>query len=280
MPRKVVYQGISVVEVASLDDFYKTGRIDLSELPKRKFFQNENLVIKATKGSALAIVKGTEAVRVQELQAYGISPRNKEQILGLNMLLDPSIAAVTLTGAAGTGKTLLTIAAALQQSSGSKATYRKIIYIKSAIPVGKEIGFLPGNFDEKLDPFFGALHDCIHMCGNTKDFEKLTGWDEKAKIQKMASAFVRGRTFRKAFVIVDECQNFSTHELKTMLTRLDDDSKIVLVGDIDQADIKLKPEDDGLVQVIETFREESMFGHINLIKSERSKLAQLVAEKL
>jgi len=280
MPRKIIYQGISVVEVASLDEFYKTGAIALADLPKRKYFLNENLVIKAEKGSALAIVKDTSAVRVLELTASGIVPKSKEQIFALNSLMNPAIKAVTVTGSAGTGKTLLAVAAALQQSVGPKALYRKIFYIKSAVPVGRDIGFLPGNFEEKLDPFFGALHDCISLIQSTKDIEKLIGWDEKSKIQKLASAFVRGRTLRKAFVIIDEAQNYSILELKTMLTRLDEDSKVVILGDVDQVDAILKPENEGLMKIIEIFKEESMFGHINLIKSERSRLSQLVAEKL
>lgn len=277
MPKKVVYSGISVVTTDNLVGFFATGSIPLSELSRKAYFPNENLVIKAGKSSALAIVKGKEAIRVAELSAHGLTPRNKEQTLALNMLMDPTIVCVTLTGAAGTGKTLLSVAAALQQAKGAEAAYRKIIYIRNVHTVGKELGFLPGNLEDKVGPLMGPLYDCASFL---KGDEKLIGWEDNSKIQMLASAFVRGRTFRRSFVIVDEVQNMTTHELKTILTRLDENSKIVLLGDIDQADVRLKPEDDGLVKVVEAFKDESMFGSIDLIKSERSKLAQVVAEKL
>ena len=281
MPHKTLYSGISVVEIASLDEFFLEGRIAVKALPRQEYFPNQNLVLKGEHGSGLAIVKGDFAVRVSESSASGIKPRSKEQIFALNMLMDPAIKAVTLTGNAGTGKTLLAIAAALQQSTGAKAQHRKIVYIKSIVPVGEKIGFLPGTLDEKIDPFFGALYDSMElMVKPGKDFDKMIGFDDKAKIQKMAASFVRGRTMRKTFVIIDEAQNFSIMELKTMLTRVDEDSKVVILGDVDQVDVILKPEHEGLVRVVETFKDHELFGHINLIKSERSKLAQLVSDRL
>ena len=281
MPRKTVYSGLSVIEVGNLDAFYKDGKIALEKIAKRRAFNpNENLVLKGTKGSALAIVKGTDAVKVPELTAFGVQPKNKEQTFALNLLMDPSIVCVTLTGPAGTGKSLLAVAAALQQSIGARAEYRKVIYIRNVHAVGKEIGYLPGNLQEKISPFMGPLLDSIGFFKGTKDFDKLIGWDDNDKVQMMASAFVRGRTFRKSFVIVDEAQNMNTHEIKTILSRLDDTSKVVLLGDVDQSDIRLRPEDEGLIKVVEVFRDDAMFASIDLIKSERSRLAQMVAERL
>lgn len=281
MPKKIIYTGLSVVITPDLTPIFNKGLIDLDALTLRTYFPNENLVVKdPSGGSALAIVKGSTAVRVQEQAMYGIKPRNKEQTFAMNLLMDPTIVCATLSGPAGTGKTLLSVAAALQQATGARARYRKIIYIRNVHTVGKELGFLPGNVNDKIGPLMGPLFDSVGFFERIKDADRLVGWEDSSKIQMLPSAFVRGRTFRKAFVIVDETQNMTTHELKTILTRLDDDSKIVLLGDVDQADIKLKPEDEGLVKVIESFKDDALFGHIDLIKSERSRLAQLVADKL
>lgn len=286
--KRTIYEGLSVIERIDLpiDELYKKGKLPLKVLGDlTDFHPNENLVLKAGQSAgALAVVKGKYAVKLKDKgkeQALGIYPHNKEQAFAMNLLMDPKIKAVTLTGAAGTGKSLLAVSAGLEQCFGKGCRYRKMIYIKSLIPVGKELGFLPGDLADKADPFMDALRDCLAVCRKQgKDLPGLIGWEDNSKIQKMPASFVRGRTFRRCYVVVDEAQNFSTHELKTILTRLDDESKAVVIGDIDQVDTKLSIENDGLYQVVEKFKDEEMFGHINLIKSERSKLAQLVADKL
>ena len=284
MPQKTIYQGISVVDVtdAMVDQIHKDGQLPLDALtPANKLWSNEGLVLRAEGGSALAIVKGNLAVRVGDHSALGVKPKNKEQSLALAMLMDPTIQAVTLTGVAGGGKSLLAVAAALQQSFGASAKYQKVIYVKSTEMVGKDLGYLPGSYEDKVEVFMGALHDCLQVVNAGKrDLEKLIGYGDKDKLQKMASQYVRGRTFRRSFVIVDEAQNFTTHELKTMLTRLDEDSKMAILGDVNQADVELRSGMAGLEQVIEKFKDCDLFAHLNLIKSERSRLAQIVEETL
>jgi len=283
--QKDIYQGLSVVDVSdeAVDQLHRDGSYPLDRLdsPGRPWWPNEALVFRGPNGSGLAIARDGQAVLAEDRTAMGIRPKNKEQTLALAMLLDPKIQVVTLTGVAGSGKSLMAIAAALGQSFGAQATYQKIIYVKSTELVGKDLGYLPGSYEDKVEPFMGALHDCLQVVNAGKrDLEKLVGYGDKSKLQKMASQYVRGRTFRKSFVIIDEAQNFTTHELKTMLTRLDEDSKMAILGDVNQADVELREAMAGLVQVIEKFKDEPLFAHLNLIKSERSRLAQIVEEKL
>lgn len=286
MPRKRIYEGISVVQVdAESFDALKGGKE--IQLPRR-YQPNEGLVVKSSgtslsnkkTPSTLAIHKGGSAIPVLPHSAYSLSPRNKEQALLLSLLLDPSIQVVTSTGIAGTGKSILAVAAGLEQVFGPTATYRKIIYVKSTVVSGRDLGYLPGSYEDKVAPYMGALYDCLQIVKGRKDLSKLLGFEDNAKIQMMSSQYVRGRTFRKSYVVVDEAQNFTTADLKTLLTRLDEDSKMIILGDVDQSDVKHLEGEDGLVQVVEKFKSYDLFGHINLIKSERSRLAQLVGEVL
>ena len=142
------------------------------------------------------------------------------------------------------------------------------------------IGFLPGTVAEKVMPFMEALRDSIKICKIDKDIDKLTGMDEKSKIQITPISFLRGRTLRRCFVVLDEAQNYSTHELHTVLTRLDEASKIAIIGDTLQADVDFRQEDRGFSRIIEEFKDSDLFAHVEFIKSQRSRLAQLVSERL
>ena len=286
--QKKIYGGLAVAftSPAVVGALFRDGGVAQADIPHpegRPWHPNEVAVVhsEGEKASALAIAQGDRMVKVDDQSAMGIKPRNKEQTLALAMLMDPKIQVVTLTGIAGSGKSLLAVAAGLQQSFGARALFKKLIYIKSTELVGKDLGFLPGSHEDKLSPFMGALHDCLGILkAGDKDLEKLVGYEDKDKVQKMSSQYIRGRTFRRAFLIVDEAQNFSTYELKLLLTRLDDESKIAILGDVDQSDVNLRDGQDGLVQVVERFKDSDMFAHLNLLKSERSKLAQLVGERL
>lgn len=277
------YSGVKVITVDSehLNEFHSHGVLKADK--SFGLYPNQNIVLKCgDQASGLGIYKNGFIQKINDQSAAGIKPRSKEQKMALNMLLDPTIQCVSLTGVAGGGKTLLALGAALEQSIGKNAIYVRILYVKSLVVVGKDIGFLPGEICDKVDPFMGALRDSLAMCstGKKTEVDKLTGWDEDSKIQIVPHSFLRGRTFRKSFIVADESQNLTTHEIKTILTRLDSDSKIILLGDEEQSDIKLKDEDKGLERVIETFKDEEMFGHITMIKSERSAFADLVAKKL
>ncbi|HAI43888.1 MAG TPA: hypothetical protein DCM40_40235, partial [Maribacter sp.] len=185
------------------------------------------------------------------------------------------ISIVTLTGIAGSGKTFLTLLAAL--SGVNSKQYDRIIFTRSIEPVGREIGFLPGDIDDKMDPWISPIVDNFrHAFKDTSYFEVMR---DKGKIEVAPMAFIRGRTFSKSIIIVDEAQNASIHELKTIITRVGDDSKIVLLGDVEQIDTPyLDTLSNGLTIVIEKFKDQDIAGHVTLMKGERSKLATLASK--
>ncbi|MCB0802847.1 MAG: PhoH family protein [Flavobacteriales bacterium] len=279
-----MYKGIRVVGVenSALDSFFENGKLEVSCLPMNNYYPNECIVLKSSdRLSGLGTIKNDYIININEnLSISGISAKNKEQRFAISLLNDPTIQVVTLSGVPGGGKSLLSLASALSQSFGKNALYEKILYIKSLETVGPSIGFLPGTVAEKVMPFMEALRDSIKICKIDKDIDKLTGMDEKSKIQITPISFLRGRTLRRCFVVLDEAQNYSTHELHTVLTRLDEASKIAIIGDTLQADVDFRQEDRGFSRIIEEFKDSDLFAHVEFIKSQRSRLAQLVSERL
>jgi PhoH-like ATPase len=232
---------------------------------------------------------------------YGLIPRNKEQQFSLSLLYDPNIKLVTLTGIAGSGKSLLALAAGLDQNChmGSKKTYEKLVIARSTQPVGKDIGYLPGSLNEKLAPWQGASCDNLAFLMNknkndnkkplkphkTQDGQFLDPYlsllMENGIIEIASIAHIRGRSIPNSFVIIEEAQNLSHHEIKTILTRIGESSKIVLCGDTDQIDNMLLDKfTNGLTYVIEKFKESTLSAHVNLIKGERSTLATEASQLL
>ena len=223
----------------------------------------------------------------QKNMVWGITARNREQNYALNLLLDPDIDLVTISGRAGSGKTLLTLAAALNQTLESKF-YSEIIFTRITIPVGEEIGFLPGTEEEKMNPWMGALQDNLDFLGaNGTQTEKGDGgpansdWGKAATMDLIRSrvkvkslAFMRGRTFLKKFVIIDEFQNLTPKQAKTLITRAGPGTKIVCLGNLAQIDTPYLTEgSSGLTYLIERFKGWKHYGHINLQDGERSRLA-------
>ncbi len=246
---------------------------------------NENFILRNGKNSILATFDPFEKkiVQVKDLTAYGINPRNAEQSFAMNILINPKIQLITLSGKAGTGKTLLALAAALEQ----RRDFRRIFLARPIIPLSnKDLGFLPGDIDSKLTPYMQPLFDNLSVIKhqfkkndkkNTKIKELLD--DEKLLITPLA--YIRGRSLQKTFFIVDEAQNLTPHEVKTIITRAGEGTKIVFTGDINQIDHPyLDKRSNGVTYLINRMKNQAIFSHINLKKGERSELAELASDLL
>jgi len=212
---------------------------------------------------------------------WGVLPRNKEQSFAFDLLFDDDIPLVSLIGKAGSGKTLMAIAAGLEQTLGIKeGPYRRIIISRPVQPLGKDIGFLPGTMQDKMMPWLKPIQDNIqHIMGD--DRTMLASYVERGKIEVEALTYIRGRSISNAFVIIDEAQNLTAHEVKTIITRIGENTKIVLTGDIEQIDnVYTNETSNGLTYAVEKFKESELAGHITFRKGERSKLATAAAKLL
>lgn len=221
-------------------------------------------------------------VNGENKKAWGIEPRNIEQRLALKLLFDDRIKLVSLVGAAGTGKTLIAVAAALEMIIEGKQ-YRKLIITRPIQPVGCDLGYLPGTKEDKMDPWVQPIYDNIEYLMGKRDNDKamFDMWISKGMIEIEAITYIRGRSLANAFIIIDEAQNLSVHELKTIVTRAGEGTKIILTGDIEQVDNNLvDPLSNGLTYAVEKFKDQAIAGHITLTKGERSELATLAAKIL
>lgn len=246
---------------------------------------NEYLILKSKKRSALARYDAEKGLisRVDRQSGYGIKPKNAEQAFALDALLNTSIKLVTVSGKAGTGKTLLALAAALERQKN----YRQIFLARPIVALSnKDIGWLPGNADSKVAPFMQPMFDNLGVIRHqyqdsdpkNKKIKELID-DEKLVITPLA--FIRGRSLVKTFFIVDEAQNLTPHEVKTIITRAGEGTKVVITGDIFQIDHPyLDSESNGLSTLIDKMRGRSLYAHINLEKGERSELAELASNIL
>ena len=212
---------------------------------------------------------------------WGITARNAQQRMALELLLNDDIPLVTLTGRAGTGKTLITLAAGLMKVE-DEHRFKKLLIARPVVPMGKDIGYLPGEKEEKLRPWMQPIYDNLEFLFDTKksaDLDKiLMGM---GSIQVEALTYIRGRSIPGQFIIIDEAQNLSKHEVKTIVSRVGENSKIVLLGDPEQIDHPyLDSQSNGLTYLVERFKQEGVSGHVTLEKGERSRLAQLATERL
>lgn len=218
---------------------------------------------------------------------FGISARNREQNFALNLLMDPDIDLVTILGQAGTGKTLLTLAAALAQTFDEKR-YNEIIMTRITVPVGEDIGFLPGTEEEKMGPWMGALDDNLEVLTQQNDGDEFSAWAKKAtsdlirsRIKIRSLNFMRGRTFQHKFVIIDEAQNLTAKQMKTLITRAGCGTKIICLGNLAQIDTPYLTEgNSGLSYLVERFKGWQHYGHIALQQGERSRLSDFAVEVL
>lgn len=232
-----------------------------------------------------AIIERITDYRSERHAVWGIMARNPEQNFALNLLMDPEIDFVSLLGHAGTGKTLLTLAAALHQVFEDKR-YSEVIITRATVPVGEEIGFLPGTEEEKMQPWMGALEDNLEILARGSD--EAGSWGRSAtqdllnkRIRVKSMSFMRGRTFLEKFVIIDEAQNLTSKEMKTLITRAGPGTKIVCLGNIAQIDTPYLTETtSGLTYVVDRFKDWAYSGHITLRRGERSRLADFANEAL
>ena len=269
------YNGQSEVHLSDkqVNKFFEDGKLKVSHTT---LLENQFVVGKGGTGqSMLGIYKkgtihslGSPQSRLETL--LRLEPRNKEQVFALSLLTDPTIPLLTLTGIAGSGKTFLTLMAGLAALNDKK--FERIIITRSIQPVGRDLGFLPGDMNEKMSPWLAPIMDNVRHA--FKDMTYFNMMCDKGEIEVAPLAYIRGRTFNNSFVIVDEAQNATIHELKTVITRVGKDSKIVLLGDTDQVDTPyIDSRSNGLTITIEKFKDHSLAGHINLVKGQRSEIA-------
>ncbi len=217
-------------------------------------------------------------------KVWGISARNREQNFALNVLMDPEVDFVTLLGTAGTGKTLLALAAGLAQTMDQQR-YKEIIVTRATVPVGEDIGFLPGTEEEKMTPWMGALADNLEVLASPQDS---SNWARQAtndlltsRVKVRSMSFMRGRTFLSRYVIIDEAQNLTPKQMKTLLTRAGPGTKMVCLGNVEQIDTPYLTETtSGLTFAVDRFQQWPYSAHITLRRGERSRLADFASENL
>ncbi len=272
-----------MIEDDRVSELHEKGQTNISDEEKEKhgLYQNCSVVVTgAAGGSVLASYKNfvlTKSLPRGKFSAAPVNPRNKEQHFALSALTDPDIPLVCLTGIAGSGKTFLTLLSAL--NSLQEGHCDRIVVTRSIQPVGRDIGFLPGDLQEKMAPWMAPLVDNFRHA--FKDMTYFNSMIDRGQIEIAPLSFIRGRTFNNAFIIVDEAQNATIHELKTIVTRIGENSKIVLMGDTDQVDTPyINSRSNGLAIIIDKLRESNLTCHVHLSKGERSKLATLASKTL
>ncbi len=282
-----VYTGFTqhLVDDAMIDRFYSGEKMSLEE-KDIKLFPNQYVMLVSNaneKKTALAKFRNynhpLSKVREYKEGIWGVKAKNKEQQFALDLLMDQDVKIVSLVGKAGCGKTLIALAAGLQQILEG-GVYKKLIVSRPVQPMGRDIGFLPGTLEEKMMPWIAPIQDNLEfLMGDEKENLKLM--QEQGTIEVEALTFIRGRSIAKAFIIIDEAQNLSMHELKTIITRVGEDTKIVLTGDIEQIDSAfLDATNNGLTYAVEKFKPYELAGHVSLQKGERSAVATLAASVL
>tara|TARA_Y100000034_G_scaffold104892_1_gene131762 strand:- start:938 stop:2233 length:1296 start_codon:yes stop_codon:yes gene_type:complete len=271
-----IYTGQKTIEISKddIDTFFSKNFLKVSdESLFNSLSVNEFIIGKSSCGSSLmGRFDGKKIVPLQNnlSDLVSVNPRNKEQKFAIDLLTNKDIPLITLTGIAGSGKTYLTLMAAI---SGLKQNiYERIIITRNIQPVGKDIGFLPGNINEKMDPWLSPIADNFRVA--FKDITYYEVMRDKGQIEVAPLSFIRGRTFNDTFLIVDESQNSTIHELKTIITRVGENSKIALLGDVEQIDTPyIDSLSNGLTVVVEKFKNSDISGHVTLLKGERSKVA-------
>lgn len=283
-----LYTGCRVIEHVAPDliqCLYKPPyEFDIRELALEdpSLLPNEYLILRGNRKSALAAYDDDAKIirHIDKVPAFGITPRNAEQTFAMDALLNDDIRLVSLTGKAGTGKTLLALASALKR----KKSYRQILMARPIVALSnKDIGFLPGDIHSKLAPYMKPLYDNLGVIENSEGnkLSQLSKLLDEGKLVIEPLSYIRGRSLVKTFFIIDEAQNLTPHEIKTIITRAGEDTKIVFTGDIFQIDHPyLDSHSNGLSYLIEKMQGQKLYAHINLTKGERSELADLAGNLL
>lgn len=285
-----LYSGTTVVEVddSVIEEFYKNKHIKNF---LKVSYPNEFVILKSnsdSKKAALGRIPNNDTSVIKTLSPeqspWGIKPLNKEQRFAMELLLDDNIKLITLLGSAGTGKTLISLACGLHKTVDTN-TFRRVVVCRSIVPVGRDIGYLPGTKDEKLQSWMGAIYDNLEFIMDKKHPEEgIMKFDylmQQNKIEIASVTHIRGRSLPKQYMIVDDAQNLTPHEIKTILSRAGEGTKVVVTGDPYQIDNPyLDIASNGLTYIVDRFKGQSVYGHVTFTKTERSELARLVSELL
>ena len=278
-----VYDGI---DSAIIDKMYATSAVSINEFAfKDDIDPNEYFILKSERNSVMARYDSELecVVRVNKERAYGIEGRNAEQAFALNALLNDDLKLVCITGKAGTGKTLLALAAALEKCH----TYKQILLARPIVALAnKDLGFLPGTEKDKIAPYMQPLFDNLNVIkhqfsASSRELTAISEMQQSGQLVIEALAYIRGRSLSDAYIIVDEAQNLTPHEIKTIITRAGENTKVVFTGDVQQIDqAYLDMLSNGLVYTIDKMKGQNIFAHVNLIKGERSYLSELASNLL
>jgi len=268
-----------------INKLYKSGSVEHNSIEATKPYSNHYYILKNRKASALGRYNpGSKKVElVNTKHAYGISPRNAEQTFALDAIMNPRIQLVSITGAAGTGKTLLALAGALEQRSD----YRQIFLARPIVPLSnRDLGYLPGDVKSKIDPYMQPLWDNLGIIKDqfketSKQYKKIDEMVQTDKLSIVPLAYIRGRSLSNVIFIVDEAQNLTPHEIKTIITRAGENTKFIFTGDIFQIDTPyLDAQSNGLSYLVDRMNGSDVYAHVSLEKGERSVLANLACELL
>ncbi len=283
-----LYTGKSFVENVDkdiIDQLYSNGLCAPGDIGIKDPIPNHYFIIRNGKASALGFYNPIleKIERVEKIAAYRITPRNAEQVFALHAIMNPKIKLVTMQGVAGTGKTLLALAGSLEQ----KRNFKQIYLARPIVPLSnKDIGYLPGDIKSKLNPYMEPLWDNLKFIQNQfgekdKEFRKIKDAVDSEKLVITPLAYIRGRSISNVCFIVDEAQNLTPHEVKTIITRAGENTKIIFTGDIYQIDTPyLDSQSNGLSYLIDKIKHHDIYAHIRLEKGERSELANLANEML
>jgi PhoH-like ATPase len=273
------------VNPITIEKLYADGVCTLKEIGVKEAVPNQYYVLRSETSSVLAYYNPVtlQVERVDKQPIQRIMPRNAEQVFALHAIMNPNVKLVTLQGIAGTGKTLLALAGALEQ----RRLYKQIFLARPIVPLSnKEIGFLPGDAEEKISPYMAPLHDNLKFIKNQynerdKEYKAFDEMLENEKIVISPLAFIRGRSLSNICFIVDEAQNLTPHEVKTIITRAGEGTKIIFTGDVFQIDTPyLDAQSNGLSYLIDKIKKHPLYAHVRLEKGERSELANLANDLL
>ena len=283
-----LYSGSRVLEgvpSAAIDKLFEEFSIEPEKLTKEKIMDNQYLIIKSGKKSVLGYYNPETRMveRVEKHPVFGVKPKNAEQTFAIHAILNKNIRLISIQGVAGTGKTLLALAGALEQ----RKNFHQIYVTRPIVPLSnKDIGYLPGDIKSKLNPYMEPLWDNLKFIKNQfnekdKEYKAIEGMIESEKIEITPLTYIRGRSLSNVIFIVDEAQNLTPHEIKTIITRAGENTKIIFTGDVQQIDTPyLDTSSNGLSTIIERLKGQKLFAHITLEKGERSELANLANELL
>ncbi len=286
-----LFHGKSTVDIHpdTLSNLYDKKRLEIEHVqeqnPDLHFFPNSYYILKTEQSSGLAYYNAVHGTldHIDKRSVYGIKPRNAEQAFAIHAILNPDIKLVTITGIAGTGKTLIALAASIEQ----RREFKQIYLARPIVPLSnRDLGFLPGDASDKISPYMQPLWDNLKLIKNQfsdrdKEYKQLEEMVEKEKILITPLAYIRGRSLADIIFIVDESQNLTPHEVKTIITRAGDGAKFIFTGDIRQIDTPyLDEQSNGLSYLVDKLKGSAIYAHVTLEKGERSELANLASELL